>query len=102
MASSESETAPSYGLNSKERKPAGKLVRKVTTAEYKPAALALAEAFVKDDVARFVIDTPDRAHWSEQQKWDLHLSVMEYITYAHCTNGLVTTVGPDYSCVALW
>lgn len=77
-------------------------IRVITVAEYKPAALALAEAFAKDDVARFIIDTPDRAHWTEQQKWDLHLSAMEYITYAHCMNGMVTTVGPGYGCVALW
>ncbi len=74
----------------------------VRKSEYKAAALCLAEAFVADDVARYFIDTPDRAHWSEAEKWDLHLSIMEYLVLAHCMKGLVTTVGPNYDCVALW
>lgn len=77
-------------------------VRIVTKAEYKAAALCLAEAFVADDVARYFIDTPDQAHRSEADKWDLHLDIMEYIVYAHCLKGLVTTIGPNYDCVALW
>ncbi|KAI9871372.1 MAG: hypothetical protein M1830_002974, partial [Pleopsidium flavum] len=76
-------------------------VRIVTKAEYRGAALCLAEAFVSDDVARYFIDTPDRAHWTDAEKWDLHLSIMEYVVYAHCLKGLVTTVGPNYDCVAL-
>ena len=77
-------------------------VRIVKKAEYKAAALCLAEAFVADDVSRYFIDTPDRADWSEADKWDLHLSIMEYVVLAHCLKGLVTTVGPNYDCVALW
>ncbi len=77
-------------------------VRIVTKAQYKEAALCIAEAFASDDVARYFIDTPDRAHWSEAEKWDLHLSIMEYVVSAHCLKGLVTTVGSNYDCVALW
>ena len=77
-------------------------VRVVPIAEYKQAALSLAEAFAKDDVVRYFVDTPDRAHWSEEQKWDLHLSILEYITYAHCMRGLVLCAGDNYGCVALW
>ena len=77
-------------------------VRTVKVSEYKAAAYALAEAFAEDDVARYFIDTPDTAHWSKQKKWDLHVNILEYITYAHLLNGLVTTAGPDYGCVALW
>ncbi|KAF2143677.1 uncharacterized protein K452DRAFT_160893 [Aplosporella prunicola CBS 121167] len=77
-------------------------VRIVPTSEYKAAAFALAEAFADDDVSRYFVDTPDRAHWSAEQKWDLHLAIMEYMTYAHCLKGLVTTIGPDYDGVALW
>lgn len=77
-------------------------VRRVTLAEYKQAALCLAEAFADDDVARYFTEVPDRAHWTEKQKWDLHVSILEYITYAHILKGLVLAAGPDYGCVALW
>ena len=77
-------------------------VRILKKAEYKGAALCLAEAFAADDVARYFIDTPDRSHWSEAEKLQLHLSIMEYVVLAHCLKGLVTTVGPNYGCVALW
>ena len=74
----------------------------VPPSEYKAAAQCLAEAFVEDHVIRYPIDTPDRAHWTEDQRFGLHRQVLEYITYAHCVKGLVTTVGDDYGCVALW
>jgi hypothetical protein len=77
-------------------------VRVVSVAEYKEAALCLAEAFAEDDVARYFIDVPDREHWSEEAKWQLHLEILEYVTYAHCLKGLVTTVGDNYDAVALW
>lgn len=77
-------------------------VRVVDISEYKQAAACLADAFAKDEVAKYFLDTPDRAHWTEQQRWDLHVDIMEYITYAHCLKGLVTTVGKDFGAVALW
>jgi hypothetical protein len=76
-------------------------VRVVTAAEYKKAAECLAEAFGEDDVARYFIDVPDREHWTEEQKWALHVEILEYVTYAHILKGLVTTVG-DFEAVALW
>lgn len=76
-------------------------VRIVTAAEYKQAAACLAEAFSEDDVARYFIDVPDRDHWTEAEKWDLHVEILEYVTYAHILKGLVTTVG-DFEAVALW
>jgi len=76
-------------------------VRVVTAAEYKQAAQCLAEAFCQDDVARYLVDVPDREHWSEQEKWALHVEILEYITYSHILKGLVTTVG-DFEAVALW
>lgn len=76
-------------------------VRLVTVDEYKQAALCLAEAFAEDDVARYFIDVPDREDWTDEQKWVLHLEILEYITYAHILKGLVTTVG-DFEAVALW
>ncbi|KAK5165093.1 uncharacterized protein LTR77_009190 [Saxophila tyrrhenica] len=77
-------------------------IRVLGLHEYKEAALSLALAFEHDDVSRYFLDTPDRAHWTKQQKWDLHLKIMEYITYAHLLKGLVLSVGPNYDCVALW
>jgi hypothetical protein len=80
----------------------GEGVRRVTLAEYKQAAQCLAEAFAEDDVARYFTEVPDGAHWTKDQKWNLHVSILEYITYAHILNGLVLVAGPDYGCVALW
>lgn len=77
-------------------------VRICTLNEYKDLALSLAHAFKHDEVAMYFIDTPDRAHWTEQQKWDLHLAIMEYVVYAHLLTGLVTTIGENYGGVALW
>lgn len=77
-------------------------IRVVPPSEFKPAARCLAEAFADDHVVRYPIDTPDRAHWTEAERFDLHRQALEYITYAHCVKGLVTTVGDDYGCVALW
>ncbi|KAL1633767.1 hypothetical protein SLS56_002646 [Neofusicoccum ribis] len=77
-------------------------VRVIGVSEYKAAALTLAEAFKDDDVSRYLIDTPDRASWSPEQKWDLHVAIFEYIVYAHCLKGMVTAVGSDLGGVALW
>lgn len=88
---------PKYGVNS-----ANDSVRVISIEEYKEAALCLAEAFAEDDVARYFIDVPDREHWSEEDRWSLHVGILEYVTYAHCLKGLVTTVGPNYGTVALW
>ncbi|OCL02386.1 hypothetical protein AOQ84DRAFT_184469 [Glonium stellatum] len=82
--------------------PANDSVRIVSIEEYKEAALCLADAFAEDDVARYFIDVPDREHWSEEERWNLHVEILEYVTYAHCLKGLVTTVGPNYGAVALW
>lgn len=76
-------------------------VRVVTAAEYQQAAACLAEAFGQDEVVRYFVDVPDREHWTEEEKWALHVEILEYITYAHILKGLVTTVG-DFEAVALW
>lgn len=77
-------------------------IRVLRIDEYKAAALSLAESFKDDHTTEYFCNTPDTAHWTEQQRWDLHLSMMEYITYAHCLKGLATTIGEDYGAVALW
>jgi hypothetical protein len=77
-------------------------VRVVEISEYKAAALSLAESFRHDHTTEYFCNTPDTVHWTEQEKWELHLSMMEYITYAHCLKGLVMTIGEGYGGVALW
>ncbi|EGP84597.1 uncharacterized protein MYCGRDRAFT_110851 [Zymoseptoria tritici IPO323] len=77
-------------------------VRVLTLADYKGAAMSLAEAFKDDHSSMYFTHTPDRKDWSEQQRWELHVKIMEYITYAHILKGLVLSAGPNYDCVALW
>ena len=78
-------------------------VRVLGTREYKQAALCLAEAFKDDDVVMYFVKTGDRSKkWTAGDEWKLHVHIMECITYAHCLKGLVTVVGPNYDCVALW
>ena len=76
-------------------------VRVVGIHEYKEAAACLADAFKDDHTTHYFLNTPD-SNLTEAEKWDVHVSMMEYITYAHCMKGLVTTVGPNYDAVALW
>ena len=76
--------------------------RVLKCSEYKAAAQCLAEAFATDDVAQYFIETDDRKHWTSEQKWKLHVEILEYVTYAHCLRGLALTVGPNYDSVALW
>jgi ribosomal protein S18 acetylase RimI-like enzyme len=77
-------------------------VRIVAPQEYKQAAACLAEAFRSDNIVRYAIDTPDRMHLSEEERFEMHKSSLEYVTYAHCLQGLVLTVGDNFDCVALW
>jgi hypothetical protein len=81
---------------------ADRTVRVCELSEYKDVALSLAHAFADDPCAMFFINTPDRAHWTAKQKWNLHVEIMEYMVYAHMLDGIVTTVGQDYGAVALW
>jgi ribosomal protein S18 acetylase RimI-like enzyme len=61
----------------------------VKAHQYKAAALCLADAFHRDDVAHYFLDCPDTANWTPEQKWSLHVDILEYTVYAHCLNGLV-------------
>lgn len=79
-----------------------KQVRVVQRHEYKEVALTLAQAFKDDDVAMYFIETGDTSHWSQKEKWDLHVCILEYLVYGHILKGLVTTIGPNYDSVALW
>jgi GNAT superfamily N-acetyltransferase len=70
--------------------------------EYKAIAYSLASSFWDDPVSRYFLDTTDTAHWTRSQKWNLHLSIMESVVCMHLLDGMVTTIGNDYGCVALW
>lgn len=70
--------------------------------EVKGAALCLGKAFESDDVARYFVDTDDTAGWSDAKKWKLHLQIMKALVKSHAKHGLVTSIGPNYDCVALW
>lgn len=77
-------------------------VRVLALHEWKEAAASLAEAFAEDHSSMYFLETPDTAHWTQEQKWEMHVSMMEYITYAHLLKGLVVSMGPNYDCVGLW
>ena len=77
-------------------------VRLLKMHEWKQAAQTLAEAFKDDHSAWYFLDTPDRDHWTKEQKWELHVQIFEYIVYAHLLKGIVVTAGPNRDCVALW
>lgn len=89
-----------------EKKPSNSLgdskVRTLTISEYRDAAQCLAEAFATDEVARYFIDTEDMSTHSEEHKWNLHFDILRYAVAAHCYNGIVTTIGPNYDAIALW
>ncbi|KAI9859519.1 MAG: hypothetical protein M1813_006661 [Trichoglossum hirsutum] len=74
----------------------------LTINEYREAAQCLALAFAEDEVARYFIDTKDMVDYSEEEKWNLHVDILEYLVAAHCYSGLATTIGPNYDAVALW
>ncbi|KAK3678200.1 hypothetical protein LTR78_002296 [Recurvomyces mirabilis] len=77
-------------------------VRVLELHEWKAAAASLAESFAEDHCCSYFVNTPDTAHWTKEQKWDLHVRMMEYIVYAHLLRGLAVTAGPNYDCVGLW
>ncbi|KAK8052106.1 hypothetical protein PG993_003491 [Apiospora rasikravindrae] len=80
----------------------GDQVRAIGIAEYKEAALSLAQAFASDDLARYLVDAEGGGDGDETLKWRLHVDIMNYIVAAHCYSGVVTTIGADYDGVALW
>ena len=77
-------------------------VRVIGMSECKEAGLSLAHAFAADDLAQYLLSSDDMASLSAEEKWRLHVDIMTYIVAAHCINGIVTTIGPDYEGVALW
>lgn len=77
-------------------------VRLVNPDEYKAAALCLAEAFANDDTTRYFLDMDDTHHLTDEQNRALHVAFCETLIHAKLLKGVVTTVGEDYDCVALW
>lgn len=77
-------------------------VRAIDISEYKAAALSLAQAFAADDLAQYLVNSDDMANLAPEAKWRLHVDIMNYVVAAHCYDGVVTTIGPDFEAVALW
>ncbi|KAL7269135.1 hypothetical protein RUND412_008212 [Rhizina undulata] len=77
-------------------------VRVLGMEDYKAAAATLAEAFFKDDVAFYFLDTPDNGGKTREELYPLHLEILEYIVAAHVYNGLVLSIGENHEGVALW
>ena len=78
-------------------------VRVVGPDDCLKAAECLAEAFMKDDVAKYFIFTePGSPKIWTPETLRLHHKICEYLVYAHYMKGLVTIAGPNYDSVALW
>ncbi|KAF2862466.1 hypothetical protein K470DRAFT_280997 [Piedraia hortae CBS 480.64] len=77
-------------------------IRIVQLSEWKEASASLAEAFAEESSSLYILNTPDTANWTPEQKWALHILMMEFITYTHLLKGLVIAAGPNYDCVSLW
>ena len=82
--------------------PDNEVVRVIDISEYLGAAECLAKAFEADTLARYFVDADDTKGYSEEHKWKLHSDILRYMVAAHCYQGFVTTIGPDYDSVALW
>ncbi|KAL9102960.1 MAG: hypothetical protein Q9163_001947 [Psora crenata] len=78
------------------------MIRVLKKSECKQAGDTLAQAFKDDELARYFTHTEDRRHCTEEENWELHVFIMECIVKAHVSRGLVTVIGEDYDCVALW
>lgn len=77
-------------------------IKTLSKSDIKSAAVALAEAFEEDEMARYFTHTVDRKDCTPTDHWKLHLLIMEHIVKAHVYSGLATVIGDDYDCIALW
>ena len=75
-------------------------IRRLKASEIDQAAECLADAFRDDELALYFTHTPDRKPTSDIRK--LHFTIMKCIVKAHVQCGLVTVIGENYDCVALW
>ena len=74
-------------------------VRALGIAEHKEAALSLAQAFARDDLAQWLVEAEGD---DDEARWRLHVDIFKYLVAQHCYGGAVTSIGPDYEGVALW
>lgn len=77
-------------------------VRIVGMSECREVALSLSYAFSEDDLPYYLLNTPDMADLTPEEKWRLHVDMFTYIVAAHILSGEVHVIGPDYDAVALW
>ena len=81
-------------------------IRVVTTKDYKLAAACLIDAFSKDEVSTYFTNCSDTVGWSTERKWNMHVQIMNAMTYAHVKFGTAHAIGNGnggtYDAVALW
>lgn len=77
-------------------------VREVDLEECEIAGRSLAHAFATDALSHYLLDGDDLATYSEEQKWKLHVVLMNTVVASHILGGSVTTIGPDHDALAVW
>lgn len=77
-------------------------VRQVGLDECEVAGRSLAHSFAADALSQYLLDGDDLASYSDEQKWKLHVVIMNTVVTSHILGGCVTTIGPDHDALAVW
>ena len=77
-------------------------VREVKLDECEAAGRSLAHSFAADALSQYLLDGDDMAAYTEEQKWKLHVILMNTVVASHILAGSVTTIGPDHDALAVW
>lgn len=77
-------------------------VRTVGLDECEAAGRSLAHAFAADSLSHYLLDGEDLDAYSDEQKWKLHVVLMNTVVTSHILGGCVTTIGPDHDALAVW
>lgn len=77
-------------------------VRQVGLDECEVAGRSLAHSFASDALSQYLLDGDDLATYSDEQKWKLHVILMNTVVTSHVLGGCVTTIGPDHDALAVW
>jgi len=78
------------------------LVREVKLDECEAAGRSLAHSFAADPLSQYLLDGDDMAAYTEEQKWKLHVILMNTVVASHILAGCVTTIGSDHDALAVW
>jgi ribosomal protein S18 acetylase RimI-like enzyme len=77
-------------------------VRRVELDECESAGRSLAHSFAADALSHYLLDGEDLDTISDEQKWKLHVVLMNTVVTSHILGGCVTTIGPDHDALAVW